>query len=409
MGYNDLGMHCMNEDFSEFMILPPYNVMHATVIQRGEEPRLIKSGVTVSYSVPGNTHSADKTNFWQYAQALMNLNLAPNIGLTGNGLSGTMVPTASGRSDWEATGIPMTPLQDDGTLNSYQLAQITVTQNGATLASTQAVIPVSWEISCNLCHGGAGVSPAMDILEKHDQMHPEVNPPLTQRKPVTCGECHAQAPLGFAGQPGVESLSRAMHHAHAPRMAALGGSVTPVCYACHPGLQTKCLRDVHYSHGMTCLDCHTSMDAVADPSRRPWVDEPRCGSCHNVQGHQYEQAGTLYRDSVGHNGVMCEVCHGSPHAITPTVVDADNVQAIALQGHAGTIDTCTVCHTSRPGDGFNHTAGEHYNPGSGGTSSVPADINHDGYVNVGDLQVLAGAWNSRQAARPAQTGTLRRI
>ena len=25
LGYNDLGMHCMNQDFSEFMILPPFN------------------------------------------------------------------------------------------------------------------------------------------------------------------------------------------------------------------------------------------------------------------------------------------------------------------------------------------------------------------------------------------------
>ena len=24
-GYNDLGMHCMNSDFSEIMVLPPFN------------------------------------------------------------------------------------------------------------------------------------------------------------------------------------------------------------------------------------------------------------------------------------------------------------------------------------------------------------------------------------------------
>ena len=58
-------MHCMNEDFSEFMILPPYNTVHAQVIDRsGEEPHIVTSGVTVQYTIPGNTHSADKTNFW---------------------------------------------------------------------------------------------------------------------------------------------------------------------------------------------------------------------------------------------------------------------------------------------------------------------------------------------------------
>jgi hypothetical protein len=52
-----------------------------------------------------------------------------------------------------------------------------------------------------------------------------------------------------------------------------------------------------------------------------------------------------------------EACHGSTHAVTPTVVAADNVQAIGLQGHAGVIDTCTVCHINRPDDNFFHHSG----------------------------------------------------
>ncbi len=359
LAYNDLGMHCMNQDFSEFMILPPYNVLHATVIGRGgEHPRLLTSGATVSYAVENNTHSADKTNFWQHARALLNVDLQPDVGLAGNGLSGAMVPSGSGRPDWVAAGIPVTPIDDSGQLNPYPLARISVTVNGQQEASTEAVVPVSWEIGCDLCHNTPEISTATDILRKHDQLHPQVNPPLEQRKPVSCGQCHAQAPLNAAGQPGVPSLSRAMHGSHASRMAPVAGQLGTACYACHPGRQTQCLRDVHFSKGMTCTDCHTSMAAVADAGRRPWVDEPRCGSCHHVAGHLFEQAGTLYRDSIGHNGVPCEVCHGSPHAITPTVVAADNVQAIAAQGHAGTIDTCLVCHTSRPDEGFNHSVGE---------------------------------------------------
>jgi hypothetical protein len=52
---------------------------------------------------------------------------------------------------------------------------------------------------------------------------------------------------------------------------------------------------------------------------------------------------------------MCAACHGPPHAITPTVTPSDNLQAITLQGYAGTIDNCVVCHKQRPDDSFNHT------------------------------------------------------
>ena len=351
LGYNELGMHCMNQDFSELMILPPYNNLRAQVIARsGENPRITTSGVTVSYTVPGNTHSADKTNFWTYAQALLGVTLQPNVGLTGNGLSGTMA--LSGQNDWVATGIPITPILDSGQEDTYPLATISVVQNGTTVAQTQAVVPVSWEINCDLCHNTPGISTATDILRKHDQLHGTT---LEQSKPVLCASCHADAALSAAGQPGVETLSRAMHGSHAARMAGI--QLTNECYACHPGVRTQCLRDVHFSHGLTCQSCHTSMQAVADPSRQPWVDEPRCSNCHHALGSQYEQPGARFRDSVGHGNVHCPACHGAPHAITPTVNAQDNVQSIALQGSAGPLSKCTICHTAQPGDAFFHHAG----------------------------------------------------
>jgi hypothetical protein len=349
-GYNDLGMHCMNQDFSEIMVLPPFNNLHAQVISRAGEPRILSSGVNVSFSIPGNTHSADKTNFWQYAGATLGLSPAANVGLTGTGLSGAMTATLNG--DFAATGIPVTPITDAGAENAYQLATITATTSTAT-ARTQAVVPVSWELSCNLCHNTPGKSVAQDILQKHDSLH---RTHLATSTPVTCGKCHRQPPLealGIHGDSSLPTLSRAMHASHSSRMASAGLAVS--CYACHPGVRTQCQRDVHYSAGMTCTSCHISMDAVAEPSREPWTTLPHCGDCHRVVGHQYEQANTLYRNSRGHHNVTCESCHGSPHAITPTVVSADNVQAIALQGHAGAINTCTVCHTSQPDDSFPHS------------------------------------------------------
>jgi hypothetical protein len=96
--------------------------------------------------------------------------------------------------------------------------------------------------------------------------------------------------------------------------------------------------------GMTCQDCHGDMSDVADPARQPWIDEPRCQTCHG-DAHG-EEPGKLYRFSTGHGGVYCQACHGSQHAIYPTNQANDNIQSIVLQGEAGTIEKCSVCHTN---------------------------------------------------------------
>jgi hypothetical protein len=134
------------------------------------------------------------------------------------------------------------------------------------------------------------------------------------------------------------------------------------------------------------------MLAVGSETREPWLEEPRCESCHtgdalsnlagetgvvvnsvdssgNVDNIRLRQTyktdpnvdtviasnkrfaegdGTLYRNSLGHGGVACEACHGSTHAIWPTTSANDNQTAITLQGHSGTITECAVCHTSVP-------------------------------------------------------------
>ena len=54
----------------------------------------------------------------------------------------------------------------------------------------------------------------------------------------------------------------------------------------------------------------------------------------------------LYRVSKGHGGVFCEACHGSTHGIWPNGNPNanDNVAAMQLQGHTGTITECSTCH-----------------------------------------------------------------
>jgi hypothetical protein len=128
--------------------------------------------------------------------------------------------------------------------------------------------------------------------------------------------------------------------------------------------------------------------------RVPWANEPGCGSCHtgDAMDNMHGTPGTvgdpqdgirlmqaylstdakatpivptnkrfaenvvasgpaagnpmLYRVSKGHGGVFCEACHGSTHGIWPNKnpFANDNVAALQLQGHTGTITECSTCH-----------------------------------------------------------------
>ena len=126
IGWNDLGMHCSNKDFSTFVILPPYNNVTAQVIRAGDAvnlPAVITSDLRVAYEIPGNTYSIGKTNFWDYEDQIFGVNLSPNIGLTGNGLSGDMTAESD---HFTVTGIPITPYQDDDLVNEdpFQLGML---------------------------------------------------------------------------------------------------------------------------------------------------------------------------------------------------------------------------------------------------------------------------------------------
>jgi len=352
---NDLGMHCMMRDFSHFMILPPFNTIQAVVIKRGHGPDVIDisegNDFTVNYSIPGNTHSTDKSNFWKYDQDLLGVDLAPDVGLTGNGLSGQMTPH---RDKWDVTGIPLIPKDDAGRINPYQLATISVDKQGTGMvAQTQTILPVSFELSCNVCHGDpvAGTNVEIDVLRDHDRLH---NTDLEANQPVFCASCHADPILGAPGDPDLPSFSSAMHSAHADRLNDLPVDFGNACYACHPGRRAQCQRDIHLANNIVCMDCHGQMSDVGNPARTPWVDEPSCGDCHDRPGFDFEQPGTLFRNSKGHGGVACFACHGSPHAITPTTTETDNIQAIIHQGFPGVISDCLVCHTSMPDESFFH-------------------------------------------------------
>ena len=59
------------------------------------------------------------------------------------------------------------------------------------------------------------------------------------------------------------------------------------------------------------------------------------------------------------------------------------MQTISLQGYAGTITECTVCHGLTVPSG----QGPH-----GMACALSADVDSDGDVDVTDIQLEAGAW-----------------
>ena len=365
LGWNDLGMHCANKDFSKIAILPPYNNLKTQVILKGDAssfPQVVTSGLSVTYEVPGNTYSVGKTNFWSYSNALFGVTLAPNIGLTGAALSGNMAATGN---VFEVFGVPLTPHPDTDLINQhpYQLALMKVfDQNNNLLASTQNVIPVSNEISCvsSGCH-----SSEQDILDSHETVSG-----FNINGPNLCASCHADNALGTTGTPGTPNLSYAIHRRHQ--------SMTNNCYKCHPGVNTNCFRDTMFAAGMTCQSCHGSVQNVASTiaaGRQPWLQEPTCGAV-NCHGSNYaEEPNLLFRQSKGHGGLFCSACHGSPHAIVPTVQPNDNLQNLTLQGYTGQLNKCVVCHGVNPSS-----------PGPHG--AFPTDIEQltDDYNGLSDLK-----------------------
>jgi hypothetical protein len=354
LGSNDLGMHCIQSSYSGFMVLPPANTVVVQIFRRGGEgATLVTSGVTVSYNVVNNTTSTGKTDFWQYAAAY-GFSLQPNVGITGNGLSGTMTLTPDHKA-WTATAIPVTPYNDANVWNPYQHIRVVVRSaaSGAVLASTnKIVLPVSDEMRCDLCHGKTHT--AHDILATHDAAQgTQLATDLDAGVRHACNECHADPILNAPGKAGVNPLSQDMHAFHAGKMSMV--TLKNKCNACHPGPRTQCLRGAMARAGITCTNskCHGSMAKVASSQangRIAWLQEPTCRSCHGAK--HAPNANTLYRNSVLKNGpedmngfIRCESCHGSPHSEWKSRLAADNALPISVQGVAGFIKKCTACHS----------------------------------------------------------------
>lgn len=96
VGWNDLGMHCVDgNDYSVFSILPPYNNVHAQLIDPNGKLVKSPSGIRLTYEAVAdpsgsiNRTSVGKTNFWQYVNPLFGVSLAADMGLAGHAMPGS--------------------------------------------------------------------------------------------------------------------------------------------------------------------------------------------------------------------------------------------------------------------------------------------------------------------------------
>jgi hypothetical protein len=131
LGWNNLGMHCMDSDYSVFTVLPPYNTVEAQLIVGG---KLVTNGTgyTVTYEALAdpsgsiNTTAIGKGNFYTYTPFLYGA-VAPDQGLLGWSMPGpanvrqtnvfeTLNEPVHGVFTpvnwWRAEGIPITPYDD---------------------------------------------------------------------------------------------------------------------------------------------------------------------------------------------------------------------------------------------------------------------------------------------------------
>ena len=172
LSWNNLGMHCMDSDYSVFSILPPYNTIEAQLIVGG---KLLTngSGYTVTYQAVAdangsfNSTAMGKGNYYTYAKTIYGANLAPEGGLAGwnmPGVSNTPQSMLFERTNqpapgvatpvnwWRAEGIPISPYDDAHQKNPYPMMRL-IAKNGTTpIATNDIVLPVSDEMDCRLCH-----------------------------------------------------------------------------------------------------------------------------------------------------------------------------------------------------------------------------------------------------------------
>ena len=400
VGWNNLGMHCTDGDFSVFSLLPPYNTIAAQLVDGSGQLVTNPTGITVTYQAIAdpdgsiNSTSVGKLDFADHVQELFGVALGADQGLAGFDMPGPLNQPQAMSFDaafawFSAPGIPITPYDDAGQKNYYPMMRLTARSGGTLLASTDIVLPVSDEMACGTCHG-SGAGPAarpaagwindpdpqrdfrLNILRLHDERQAgdpvfiaalaaaQYNPAgllatvQNDGRSILCANCHASEALAAGGRAGVKPLTEALHGLHASVVDPANGlSLDAVdnraaCYRCHPGSVTRCLRGAMGSAvaadgtlAMQCQSCHGSMSDVGLPGRHGWLDEPGCQSCHT--GTAVHNNGQIRYTTALDNGAP-RTAIDDRFATTPDTPAAGVSLYRFSTGHGGL--QCEACHGS---------------------------------------------------------------
>ncbi len=397
LSWNDLGMHCVDPDFSIFALLPPFNTLNSHVIIGGKLQKTASARVTYQAMADPtgsiNTTSIGKTNFWKHVKSLFGVQPPPDVGLTGSKMPGkanTPQPTKFD-TQWkwfQAQGIPLTPIDDAMRLNPYPLMKVIARDSsGREIANTVTSVPTSNELACRKCHDSAGnpfARPAagwlfdpdpvrdnrLNILRLHDER--QINKQSfkaalaklgynkagllatvkTDGKAVLCANCHVSNALPGTGIAGIPAMTDAIHTAHSRVLDTSGklldaNPTRSACYNCHPGFKTQCLRGAmgkaigtNGKFAIQCQSCHGSMSAVGDFRRTGWLDEPTCQNCHS--GTATQNTGKIRYTSVFDANGKRRKPANNVYATTPDVPKKGFSLYRFSSGHGGL--QCAACH-----------------------------------------------------------------
>ena len=399
LGWNNLGMHCMDSDYSVFSVLPPYNTIEAQLIVNGQ---LLTNtgGYTITYQAVAdpsgsfNSTAMGKGNFYDNCAALYGAALAPEHGLAGwvmPGISNVPQGMLFETNNAPAAGVSY---DDAGHKNPYPLMRL-IARNAAQqpIATNDIVLPVSDEMDCRACHASGTQMAAqplagwlwdglperdfrLNILRLHDERQFASNAVLyaaalaargfnpaglyrgvtADGKPVLCAACHASEALGAPSYGTIPPLTASVHGYHAHVMdpdlhIALDNSANrAACYRCHPGSTTRCLRGAmgaaiatDGSMEMQCQSCHGNMSSVGSASRVGWFMEPACQNCHSgTANHNNGQ--------IRYTSAFTDTNGTVRAAIDQTFATSTNTPAPGLSlyrfsvGHGGL--QCSACHGS---------------------------------------------------------------
>ncbi len=408
IGWNDLGMHCFDgADFSIFGVLPPYNTIHAHLLDSSGNLIVSPAGYTLTYQAVSdplthtlNTTSTGKTNFWDYANFLGFPNLMPGEGLEGFYMPGSgnvPQPMAFSTSDntWVATGIPITPFADSTTgtyaQNYFPMMRLVAKNSSGTVLATQdIVLPTSDELTCSNCHsstsGYTAAKPAagwvnnsdpgkdtkLNILRKHDDRWAGSTlfkaaaqaagystsglvDTVNTKGPIFCDNCHASNALSKPGYSGVPALTVSMHSLHsgvidpATGKTMEAGTTRSTCYNCHPGPKTQCLRGVMAnlttSTGAKLLECQNCHGPMNNLASTTRQGWLSEPSCQNCHtGTATSNAGQMVYTSAFSSGSTFRTTPDATFATNPDTPSSGLSLYRFSKGHGGL--QCEACHGS---------------------------------------------------------------